>query len=269
MSTDRHAEPVPLLVDRPRPGVLRLRLNRPRRRNAIDAGLLTALREALDAVAAPAGTDRPVRAVVLSSAHPGMFCAGADLAIPDDQRGAVSRGLYDLYRVMIALPVPVITALPGPAIGGGAQLAVASDVRVAHPDAWVRFAGPGHGLAVGGWALTSLVGRGRSTELCLSGRDLDAGEAAAIGLLAHVDPQPEGWALEFAAGLCDLDPSAVARTKEQAVLGLRERLDREAAGNASWDGHGPAGHRSAEPGTAGTETAAARPAGGPPSPADR
>ncbi len=229
-----------LLVDHPRSGVLRARLDRPDRRHAVDLDLLAALTAVFAGLGDPRSDPGATRVVVLSSTGPGVFCAGADLTIPDAERERVSRGLYDLYRTMIDAPVPVIAVLGGPAVGGGAQLAVASDLRVAHPQAWVRFVGPGHGLAVGGWALRSLVGRGRTSELCLTGRPVAADEAAAIGLVTHVDPEPDQRALELAAGIVDLDPGAVARTKEMAVSGLHERLDREAAGNAGWTGHAPA-----------------------------
>src|SRR4051794_35669660 len=118
----------PLPVDRPGPGVLRARLDRPARRHAVDLDLLAALTTMFAGLGDPRTDPDASRVVVLSSTGPGMFCAGADLAIPDDERGRVSRGLYDLYRTMIEAPLPVIAALPGPAIGGGAQLAVASDL---------------------------------------------------------------------------------------------------------------------------------------------
>lgn len=229
-----------LRVDRPRDGVLRARLDRPARRNAVDLDLLAALHDVFAGLGDPRTDPDAPRVVVLSSTRPGVFCAGADLTIPDAERERVSHGLYDLYRTMIDAPVPVITVLAGPAVGGGAQLAVASDLRVAHPQAWLRFVGPGHGLAVGGWALSSLVGRGHASALCLTGRAVRADEAAAIGLVTHVDAEPEQRAVELAAGIVDLEPGAVARTKEMAMSGLRERLDREAAGNDGWTGHAPA-----------------------------
>lgn len=234
-----------LELDHPREGVLRARLNRPRQRNAVDLELLGALTDAVGGLGDPRVDPGATRVLVLSSTRPGIFCAGADLAIPDGDRERVSRGLYDLYRAVIEAPLPVISVLAGPAVGGGAQLAVAGDLRVAHPQAWLRFPGPAHGLAVGGWALTSLVGRGRAGRLCLTGCRVDAAEALRIGLVDDVDPDPDGRALEFAAGIVELEPRAVARTKEAAVSGLRERLDREAAGNAGWAGHAAAARRPA------------------------
>src|SRR5579875_3824704 len=155
----------PLLIDED-DGIVTLSLNRPERRNAVDAALASALRGALEAHVG-------ARAIVMRSAQAGMFCSGADLGVPDDERAHVSRELYALYGEMVAVRAPIVAALDGPAVGGGAQLAVACDLRVAGPTASVRFVGPGHGLAVGAWALPGLVGRGRALDLCLTGRTVE------------------------------------------------------------------------------------------------
>jgi enoyl-CoA hydratase/carnithine racemase len=222
-----------VLVDRPREGVVRLRLNRPARRNAINAAVLAGLRGAFE--------EPGVRALVLSSATPGMFCAGADLSLTPAARAEVSDGLYALYRQMIESDAPIIAALGGPAVGGGAQLAIASDLRVVEPGAWIRFVGPGHGLAVGAWGLPSLIGRGRATDLCLTGRRVEAEEALAMGLVDRIAPDAGEAALELAGVLAALDPGAVARAK--AVIGRSsargEALALEADGNRSWSGAAP------------------------------
>src|SRR5919107_4752955 len=141
-----------LLVDWPAEDVLRLRLNRPDRLNAINTPLVEALNTAFDGVDA--------RAVVLDSSTPRAFCAGADLDLEDAERARVSDLLYALYEKMVRLPIPIVVAINGNAVGGGAQLAIAGDLRVAGPLAILRVAGPGHGLAVAAWGLPSLVGRG-------------------------------------------------------------------------------------------------------------
>lgn len=220
--------PPTLLVDHPCEAVLRLQLNRPAQHNAIDAELLAALRAAL--------TRPEARAVVLGSATRGQFCAGADLTIGDAERADVSDGLYELYRRMVALDVPLVAAVSGPAVGGGAQIAVACDLRVAAPEAWVQFVGPDHGLAVGAWALPALVGRGRATDLCLTGRRVEAEEALTIGLVDRVAEDAATAALALATELARLDASAVSRVKA-LVAGDRERaLDAEARGNHGWSG---------------------------------
>ncbi|MCA1687718.1 MAG: enoyl-CoA hydratase/isomerase family protein [Actinobacteria bacterium] len=126
-----------LLTDRPVSDVLRLRLNRPDRLNAINMTLVRALNAALDRVDA--------RAVVLGSSTPQAFCSGADLDLDDAERAEVSDLLYELYEKMVRLPVPIVVAIDGHAVGAGIQLAVAGDLRVAGPQAKMRVAGPGHG----------------------------------------------------------------------------------------------------------------------------
>jgi enoyl-CoA hydratase len=218
-------------IDTPRPGVVRLRLDRPTRRNALDRPLVEALHGALDAVEA--------RAVVLGSTDPSVFCGGADLDLEDAERAALSERLYVLYERMLAADVPVIAAVGGAAVGGGAQLAVACDVRIAGPRARLRFPGPGHGLAVGAWALPSLVGRGRAMELCLSMRWVHAEEALRIGLVDRVAEDPAAAALDLAEHVAALDPDAVRRVKR--VVGTAARRDaalaEEAEGNRlGWSG---------------------------------
>jgi len=221
----------PLLIDRPLDGVVRLRLNRPERANALDAALVEALHDAL--------SDLDARAVVLASNAPRMFCAGADLGLADEERMRVSDRLYALYERMLTAEVPLVAAIDGPAVGGGAQLAVACDVRVAGPEARVRFVGHGHGLAVGAWALPSLVGRGRAMELCLSMRWVDAQEALAIGLVDRRADDADAEALALAEQIAGLDAPAVARVKQVVgtAAGRAAALAEEAAGNRdAWSG---------------------------------
>jgi enoyl-CoA hydratase len=224
----------PLRRDRPVPGVLRLRLDRPECRNALDRPLLEAL---LDAFAAP---DEPV--VVLGSTTPEAFCAGADLRLADAERAEVSDLLYELYGRMTTSDAIVVAALDGPAVGGGAQLAIAADLRIAARTARIRLAGPGHGLAVGAWGLPSLVGRGRAMDLCLTMRPVDADEALRIGLADRVADDAGEAALALAAELAALDPAAAARVKRVAWASARaldalavERTENRAAWSGSME----------------------------------
>jgi enoyl-CoA hydratase len=219
--------PAPLLTEEPAVGVLRLALNRPEKRNAVDRAMVEALLAALRGVDAGC--------VVLGSVAAEAFCAGADLDLPDAERAAVSDLLYELYERMLDLPAPIVCALAGPAIGAGAQLALAADVRVAGPTARLRFPGPGHGLAVGAWGLPGLIGRGRAMELCLTMREVEAREAHAIGLVDRLADDPASAALELAAGIAALDRSAAARVKRvtyaatdgRAALQAERRANRE------------------------------------------
>ncbi|GAA4830971.1 enoyl-CoA hydratase/isomerase family protein [Saccharopolyspora rosea] len=212
----------------PDPGVVVLALDRPDVHNALDAALVSALHREFEEL----GAD--VRAVVLASTTPGRFCAGADLAVPDAERRQVSDDLYALYERMLRLPVPVVAAVDGPAVGGGAQLALAADVRIGSPRARWKFAGPGHGLSVGPWAMPSTVGR-RAVEMVLSQRFVDADESVATGLLDRTADDPLAAAVELARGVAHLDPDAVRRAKEHVVAGERllERLAAERAANAA------------------------------------
>ena len=220
-----------LRVDRPLAGVLRLRLDRPERRNALDRPVLDALLDAFDAPREPV--------VVLGSTSAEAFCAGADLRLADAERAEVSDLLYALYERMTASAAIVVAALPGPAVGGGAQLAIAADLRVAARGARIQVAGPGHGLAVAAWGLPSLVGRGRAMDLCLTMRAVGAEEALAIGLVDRVVDDADEAALELARELAALDPAAAARVKRVAWDAARalEALEAERAGNrATWSG---------------------------------
>jgi enoyl-CoA hydratase/carnithine racemase len=211
-------------------GIVGLWLARPAKRNALDGPLVAALDSALRGIDA--------RAVVLGSVD-SCFSAGVDLDIPDAERAYVSDRLYAVYRRMVTLPCPIVAAVAGPAVGGGAQLAVACDLRVGGPAASLRFVGAGHGLAVGSWALPSLVGRGRALDLCLTMRTIDAGEALRIGLLDRLCGDPVGAAIELAGELARLDPAASRRIRTithdgRAVL---VSLDREREANRlAWRG---------------------------------
>jgi enoyl-CoA hydratase/carnithine racemase len=224
--------PSHLRVEHSPAGYRRLLLSRPERRNALDVGMARALRDAL-------GQDQATP-VVLGSADPRVFCAGADLTIPDAGRAAVSDLLYECYEIMITRPGPVIAAVGGPAVGGGAQLAAAADLRIAGPAARLRWAGPpGRGLAVGAWVLTDLVGRGTAMELALTGRWVYAGEALAMGLVNRVEDDPGQAASGIAAELAAQDPEVSAKIKGVAAAGgLLARLRAERQANRSaWGDH--------------------------------
>lgn len=220
-----------LVVERRDHGVVTLWLDRPDKRNALHRPLVNALSEAF--------RDGEARAFVLGSSQPGAFSGGADLSLDDSERAKVSDLLYALYGTMLAAPAPIVAAVEGPAVGGGAQLALASDIRVGGPRARLRFVGPGHGLAIGAWGLPSLVGRGRALELCLTMRALEADEAHALGLLDSLAEDAREAALELASQVAQLDAGAVARVKSVVgtASGVVKALAEERTGNrAAWTG---------------------------------
>ena len=214
-----------LMVENSPAGYRWLRLAGPERRNALDVSLARAVRDALAA--------EPEVPVLFGSADPRVFCAGADLTVSDAERAAVSDLIYECCETMITRSGPVITVLTGAAVGGGAQLAAASDLRVASPGARLRFVGPpGVDLAVGAWLLPELVGRTAAMDLVLTGRWLEADEALALGLLNHVSEDPERLASQLAADLVARGVSSGVKTI-MAAGGVMDRLRAERAVNRS------------------------------------
>jgi enoyl-CoA hydratase len=212
-------------------GYLRVRLARPERRNALDAAMTRAL---LDIVRAD-----PAVPVLIESTDPSAFCAGADLTVPDHERAEVSDLLYQCYEAMVTRPGPVIAVVEGPAVGGGAQLAGAADLRIAGPRGRFRWVGPpGRDLAVGAWLLPDLIGRGAALELTLTGRWVEAAEAQQLGLANLVVDEPGKVAAKLARGLLSRCAGAAGSVKLIASAGgLLERLRAEREANrAAWGG---------------------------------
>ncbi len=185
-------------VDRPRPHVTLITLNRPERMNAMAFDVMIPFREALEAASA----DNDTRVVVLTGAG-GAFCSGADLedtgVIPNIAgltRTTIAQRsmelLDDVIRALRKMHQPVIGAINGPAIGGGFCLSVATDIRVASEAAYFRAAGINNGLTSSELGLSYLlpraVGSSRAFDIMLTGRDVDAAEADRIGLVSRVVP---------------------------------------------------------------------------------
>ena len=173
-------------------GIELLTLNRPDRLNALSQDLVDALHAELEALAA----DTSVRVVVLTGAGRG-FCAGLDLKEARGEEDVVTRfgrqeRLAGLVLRMRALPQPIIAAVNGPAAGGGLALALAADARLAAPEArfnvaFVKLGVSGADIGTS-WLLPRIVGWGLAGELMLTGRLVDAEEAARIGLANRVVP---------------------------------------------------------------------------------
>jgi enoyl-CoA hydratase len=221
-----------LRVERGDGGVVEVWLDRPSKRNALHREVV----EALADVFALGGA----RAFVFGSSEPrSVFSAGADLTLTNAERAEVSDLLYRLYKRMLTTDAPIIAVVEGAAVGGGAQLALASDLRIGGAGATFRFVGPGHGLAVGAWGLPSLIGRGRALELCLTMRPLAAEEALELGILDRLEDDPRAAALALARDISALDADAVARLKSitTTAVGLIAALEEERRGNReTWSG---------------------------------
>jgi enoyl-CoA hydratase len=185
-------------IETPRPGVALVTLDRPERMNAMAFDVMVPLREALEELS----FDNSVRVVVLTGAGEG-FCSGADLVdpgylpifdgigVPGIARRAM-KVLEDVISSLRDMHQPVIAAINGPAIGGGFCLAMATDIRLAADTAYFRAAGINNGLTAAelglSYTLPRAIGASRAFEIMLSGRDVDATEASAIGLVSRTLP---------------------------------------------------------------------------------
>ncbi|SNQ47711.1 putative enoyl-CoA hydratase echA12 [Frankia canadensis] len=180
------------LTDEPRPGVVLLTLNRPDRYNAMTDTMFVEL----EAFARRLDADSRARVLVITGAGR-AFCAGFDLAAADGLPGLGALGMLDQQeraaRALLAirsLKVPVVAAVNGPAAGGGLSLALAADIRLASPEAKFNAAFVRIGLSAGdlgvSWLLTRLVGPAVASEICFTGRLVDAREAEHIGLVNQV-----------------------------------------------------------------------------------
>ncbi|MEJ2289528.1 MAG: enoyl-CoA hydratase-related protein [Deinococcales bacterium] len=208
----------PILTDQ-QGGVRILTLNRPDVRNALSTELRGALAEALEEAAADDGT----RAVVVTGAGD-AFCAGLDLRelegmagrSPEENR-ADSRGLADLLLELATLPKPVVAAVNGPAVAGGAGIVTACDLAVMERDARIGYseARIGFVAALVSVFLVRQVGEKRARDLLLSARLISAEEAAAIGLVNEVVAPGRALsaAIDRARGLARNAPGSLAMTK--------------------------------------------------------
>lgn len=212
-------------------GIRLIRLSRPEKRNAIDLEMVQAILAGIETA--------PGSVVVIGSTDSRAFSAGADLTTDDRQRAAISDSLYELYNSMRASPKIILTAASGYSVGAGAQLLIASDMRIVSADAAIRFAGVGHGLVVGAWGLPSLVGRGRAMDLCLTMREVGAEEALAIGLVDRVADSPMEEATQLAKNISKLDRRAIAGVKQLVNRASAEALSDERILNSGWDGSIP------------------------------
>ncbi|HET6874378.1 MAG TPA: enoyl-CoA hydratase [Acidimicrobiales bacterium] len=187
-----------LIVERPRPGITLVTLNRPERMNAMAFDVMIPFREALEEI----NYDNETRVVVVTGAGHG-FCSGADLTdsgtvphiggltVPTISLRAMEL-LDDVVLTIRKMHQPVIGAINGAAIGGGFCLSLAFDIRMASQTAYFRAAGINNGLSSTELGLSYLlpraIGSSRAFEIMLTGRDVAAEEAAQIGLVSSVHP---------------------------------------------------------------------------------
>jgi 2-(1,2-epoxy-1,2-dihydrophenyl)acetyl-CoA isomerase len=218
-------------------GVLTLTLNRPHRRNALDAASWQALHERLTA----ARDDPGVRVVVITGAG-GAFCAGADLSGPREGHPLDRmRYINEVALLLHELPVPTVAQVDGVAVGAGWNLALGCDVVVASPRARFSqiFAKRGLSLDFGGsWLLPRLVGMQQAKRLALLAEMIDAEEALRLGLVTWVVEleKIDAFVADLTGRLASVAPVAAAQSKallhENADRPLRDALASEARAQA-------------------------------------
>ncbi len=188
-------------VEKPRPDVAVIRLNRPERMNAMAFDVMVPFREVLEEIS----FDNQVRVAIITGSGEG-FCSGADLVDPGylpifdnlTMPGIARRALKvldDVIKTLQDMHQPVIAAVNGPAIGGGFCLAMAADIRIMSERAYFRAAGINNGLTSAelglSYILPRAIGAGRAFEIMLTGRDISPAEADRVGLVTKVTPHDE------------------------------------------------------------------------------
>ncbi|KAF8250356.1 ClpP/crotonase [Wilcoxina mikolae CBS 423.85] len=212
----------------PHTGLIKLLLfSRPLAKNSISTSLLSALTKTLAPISS--GADTTTRALVLGSAVPGVFCAGADLkerrSMSPDQVATFLADLRSTLHMLETLPIPTISAISGFALGGGLELALATDLRIVAPGAQLGLPETRLGIipgAGGTYRLPELVGTSRALDIVLTGRRVGAIEAVQIGLanrIVNVEGEEEGRertidaAIEVAQEICTGAPIAIKIAK--------------------------------------------------------
>jgi enoyl-CoA hydratase/carnithine racemase len=218
-----------------------LKLNRPEVMNSFNFAMLRELRDLVERL----HWDREVRVVIITGVGDKAFCAGADLkeraTLGEDQVRQFIYTIRNLFTSIEFMNKPVIAAVNGVALGGGTELALACDIRVAAESATMGLTEtrlaiiPGAG---GTQRLPRLVGRGKAKELIFTGRRVDAGEALEIGLVNKVAPAEKllDECLGMASMICEAGPVAIGQAKYAINYGLEVDLHSGLAieSNAYW-----------------------------------
>lgn len=203
-------------------GAATIQLNRAEKRNAVSRDMWIAMTAQLRAAA----DDPKVRALVVSGL-PGVFCAGADLASVKHADAAVAAEYQQIALAAFAalrdFPRPTLAAIDGLCIGGGCNIALACDVRIAGPQASFAIPAVRHAIVYDEWTirrLVELVGSGRAAHFLFTAQRIGAERAAAIGL---VDLHVDDLAAATASYLADL-----MMGDDTAIAGIRASIHRAA-----------------------------------------
>jgi enoyl-CoA hydratase/carnithine racemase len=220
----------PLVVERRDDGIIIVTINRPDRRNALDRPTLAAGRTLIRDI----HYDRSARVLIVTGAGDKAFCAGADLKEREHMTMVEVRQyiryIRDTFTEIENLPIPVIAAINGISMGGGTELALACDIRIASPSARMALNETSLAIIPGGGGtvrLPRLVGRGVAKELILTARWVEAEEALRIGLVNSI--APEGKLMETAIGTAELilknGPVAITQAKYVINRGLEVPIE--------------------------------------------
>ncbi|MFQ3594836.1 MAG: enoyl-CoA hydratase-related protein [Sphingomonadaceae bacterium] len=221
-------------------GIATIALNRPDKRNAMDQGMW----EAMPATIAAAMAEPGVRVVLLASATPGIFCAGADIAefaarVSDRTWWAANRrAIRAAQKALVEAPRPTIAVVDGDCVGGGCGLALACDLRIASPrsrfgitPARLGLVYPLHDTRL----LVDLVGPAQAKRMLYSARLLPAREAHAIGLVTEVAEDPMAASLALAADMCAVSGDSQRWAKATIARILAGVRDDDAESEALFD----------------------------------
>jgi enoyl-CoA hydratase/carnithine racemase len=217
-----------LLVEEKEGGAV-LTLNRPQVMNSFNFAMLQALKEQIEALQFKEG----IRVIIITGSGNKAFCAGADLkertTMDDMQVKEFIFTIRNLFTTIELLNKPVIAAVNGVALGGGTELTLACDIRIAASNASMGLTEtrlaiiPGAG---GTQRLPRLIGRGKAKELIFTGRRVDAREALQIGLVNRICEQGDllDECRQMAAMICETGPIAIEQAKYAINYGLETDL---------------------------------------------
>jgi len=197
-------------------GISVIHLHKPDTKNAISRLMLTKLRHSIEEIK----FDNSARVLILKSDVPGAFCTGADLkerkSMPLDEVPKFVDGIRQLTQELSSLPVPVIAAIDGFALGGGLELALACDIRIASSNSKLGLVEtkiaiiPGAG---GTQRLSRLIGPALAKEMIFTAKVLSGDEAKSIGLVNHVSGDPYSKARQIANEILKTGPISIRVAK--------------------------------------------------------
>ncbi len=220
-----------ILIERLDNGIATLSLNRHDGKNSLSKAMIEEFNQAV----AELHKDRNVKVVVVKSNVDKVFCAGADLkerlTMPDEQVGPFVEKLRNAFDGLSKLPMPTIAAIDGVALGGGLELALACDIRIANENALLGL--PETALAIipgagGTQRLPRIVGVAKAKELILTGARLSAKQSEAIGLVSEcvADKTAAARGIEIAATIAEKGPIALRMAKKAIDEGISVDLDK-------------------------------------------